>query len=409
MKPCFGRCDILLPDASIDFSKWPVVACDQYTSQPEYWKNVESIVSSNPSSLHMIYPEVYLEEKSNRIDKIHQTMNEYYTNHILTKQVSDGFVLVNRKSTSGEHLGLIGVIDLEAYEYTPGNSALIRATEGTIESRIPPRIKVRNGALLESTHVMLLIDDPECELIESVYENKESLRLLYDTELMLNGGHICGYAIEGENAIKLEKKIKEMEDKSNGFFLCVGDGNHSLATAKTYWSELKKTLPEEIKENHPARYALVELVNLHNSAIQFEPIHRIVFDSDAEKIFEAFCDEMKSYNIEIEEGHDIVFIDKSNRKSLSIKNPQGKLPLDYLQKFLDQYIERNKLKLDYIHGEDSINELIRKYSACGILVESIQKDTLFSSIVAGGVLPRKSFSMGEPFEKRYYIECRKIK
>lgn len=409
MKTCFKSTDILLPKKDVCMNTWSVVACDQYTSEEEYWKEVESLVKDQPSTLNIIYPEVYLGKDDNRIQRIQKEMISYVDNNILEKRIKDGFVLVERTLDVGTRLGLVGIIDLEAYDFTPGTSAPIRATEGTIQSRIPPRLRIREGALLECPHVMVLIDDPKMQLIEPLYENKNKFECLYDTPLMMNGGHLKGYAITYEFAKAVNAKLSLMQEESNGFFLAVGDGNHSLATAKACWQKTKEKLTDEEKENHPARFAMVELVNLHSLALIFEPIHRVLFDIDFDDLFHSFLEQLKQDHIEYTTGDDIVFIDTDNEKHLKLLNKDGRLPVDILQKFLDQYLQTHQNSIiDYVHGQDAVKKLSKQNGNCGILLGAIDKNTLFPAIAAGGVLPRKTFSMGEAYEKRYYVECRQI-
>ncbi|MGN1181888.1 MAG: DUF1015 domain-containing protein [Faecalibacillus sp.] len=409
MKACFRSTDIFLPRKDINMNAWSVVACDQYTSQEDYWKDVENIVKDQPSTLNIIYPEVYLGKDDDRIQRIQKEMLSYVKNDIIEKRIKDGFVFVERQLETGTRLGLVGIIDLEAYDFTPGSHALIRATEGTIQSRIPPRLRIREGALLECPHVMVLIDDRKCQLIEPLQEMKDYFECVYDTPLMLNGGHIKGYAIQNDFALAINDKLKIMEQESNGFFLAVGDGNHSLATAKAYWEKIKEKLNDEDKENHPARYAMVELVNLHSPALVFEPIHRVLFHVDFNDLFNSFKKFLTQENISYTKGDDIIFVDSQNNIRLKLENTNNRLPVDILQQFLDHYLEYHPdSDIDYVHGQDAVEQLSCQKGNCGILLGAIDKNTLFPAIAAGGVLPRKTFSMGEAYEKRYYVECRQI-
>lgn len=408
MKACFKSTNILLPQKNTNMYQWSVVACDQYTSQEDYWKEVENIVKDKPSTLNLIFPEVYLGKDDSRVDDVHKKMKQYIDQHILEERIQDGFVLVERQTESGIRLGLVGVIDLEEYDFTPGSSSLIRATEGTIQSRIPPRLKIRDGADIELPHVMVLIDDPHKQLIEFLYEQREELSLLYDTDLMLKGGHIKGYAITGEKSKEVNEMLYKLQAESNGFFLAVGDGNHSLATAKAYWEKVKKELSTE-QSDHPARFAMVELVNLHSPALIFEPIHRVMFNIDVNNFVDRFKDYLDSHKIEYTHGNDIVIIDKDKELNFALSHTNGRLPVDILQHFIDEYLEIHKdVSIDYVHGDEALLSLGQKEGNCGIRLGAIDKNTLFPAIAAGGVLPRKTFSMGEAHEKRYYIECRKI-
>lgn len=409
MKSCFQSTQILLPRQDIAMEKWSVVACDQFTSEEEYWKEVENQVQDQPSTLHLIFPEVYLGKDPERITKINQTMADYLKNHIIEKRIDNGFVLVERTINDQVRLGFVGVIDLEAYDYTPGSSSLIRATEGTIQSRIPPRLKIRENALLECPHVMVLIDDPKKQLIEPLYNNKDHFECLYDFELMQNGGHLKGYAITDQFAKAVSAKLALMESESQGFFLAVGDGNHSLATAKAYWDNIKNTLDDNQKKHHPARYAMVELVNLHSTALVFEPIHRLLINVDMDDLLAGFKDYAASCQITLDQGDDLIFINASQRISYQLSNTNNRLAVDILQTYLDEYLNNHpEAEIDYIHGLDTIEKLSQQPNSCGIVLPAIDKKTLFPAIAAGGVLPRKTFSMGEANEKRYYVECRQI-
>jgi len=409
MKACFKSTNILLPKKNTNMYQWSVVACDQYTSQEDYWKEVENIVKDEPSTLNLIFPEVYLGKDDHRIDDVHQKMKEYIDDHILEETIQDGFVLVERKTESGTRLGLVGVIDLEDYDFTPGSSSLIRATEGTIQSRIPPRLKIREGASIELPHVMVLIDDPKKQLIEPLFEQKEELSTLYDTDLMLKGGHIKGYAITDEKAEEVNQLLYTLQQQSQGFFLAVGDGNHSLATAKAYWENVKKDLPLDLQKDHPARFAMVELVNLHSPALIFEPIHRVLFNVDVEDFTNQFMNNLKMQGIQYVDGHDIVVISKDKELAISLSHINDRLPVDVLQHFIDEYIESHReITVDYVHGDEALLTLGKKEENCGIRLGAIDKNALFPAVAAGGVLPRKTFSMGEAHEKRYYVECRKI-
>ena len=409
MKPCFMPADILLPNEKIEMGKWAVIACDQYTSQPEYWERVREIVGPSESALNLVFPEVYLGKEDGRIENICASMKEYLKNETVTKAVTDGFILVEREVGHGTRTGLIGVIDLEEYDYDPGSKKLIRATEGTVLSRIPPRVRIRENAVLECPHVMLLIDDPKRQLIEPLAAEKEDLRKLYDFDLMLGGGNVKGYAIEGERAESLTTLIAQMQAESDNFFLAAGDGNHSLATAKTCWEKIKASLSEEEKAAHPARFSMVEVINLHDDSLNFEPIHRVVEDFDRETILKHFNKYIEDNGLFGREGDEIIFVDAGeNKVGFALDGLNGRLPVDVLQRFLDELTKNDPEKLDYIHGGDHVMDLVKKKKATGILLKSIDKSSLFPGIAAGGVLPRKTFSIGHADEKRFYVECRKI-
>lgn len=408
-KSCFIPADILLPSGA-DWEKWAVIACDQYTSQPEYWEKVKALVGSAPSSLNIVYPEVYLSEGAARTERICAAMRDYLDRGVLREAVRGGYILVERETEQGTRLGLIGVIDLEEYDFTPGSRARIRATEGTVLSRIPPRVRIRENAPLECPHVMLLLDDAKRELIEPIAARSAELRKLYDFDLMLGGGHVRGYALEGETAAVASRTIRAMEAERGDFFLAAGDGNHSLATAKTCWENIKTKLSAAETERHPARYTLVEVVNLHDESLVFEPIHRIIRGAELNTLTAEFRSYLDSEGMSAESGGEIVLFDaRGGREALSIRGLNGRLPVDALQRFLDGFIEQNpELSIDYIHGAESVAELVRDRGAVGILLNSIDKHALFPAIAAGGALPRKTFSIGKADEKRFYIECRRI-
>lgn len=404
MDTCFAPADILLPADEETARFWPVVACDQFTSQKGYWEELEKLVGEHPSALNIVFPEVYLAEGFGRIERIQRHIEDYLSRGVLTERVHEGFVLVERSTKSGVRIGLVGKVDLDCYDYTPESRALIRATEGTVISRIPPRVKIRRGAEVESPHVMLLCDDRERELIEPLYARCKELPKLYDLELLMGGGHLRGYAVTGELAKKTQEIIARQQSRSD-LYLAVGDGNHSLATAKTCWEQIKPGLTETERKSHPARYALAELVNLHCEALNFEPIHRVLFNVDARKLIDDF-----TAATPCTEGNDIVFIHKGGRRGVKLTEAGDRLPVDLLQTFLDKWLEAHpETDIDYVHGSAALEELSVKEGNCGMALKAMDKNSLFPAIVAGGVLPRKTFSLGEAEEKRYYMECRKIR
>jgi len=405
----FNPTDIFLPKSDIDLSKWSVIACDQYTSQPDYWLEVEKTVGKSDSALNLVLPEVWLDEAEECTKKINETMQRYLADGTLQKTVENGFIYVERTIGTGVRQGLLGAVDLEQYDYNAESKSKIRATEGTVLSRIPPRVKIREKAVLEVPHVLLLINDIEKSIIEPLTEEKSKMRKLYDFDLMQGGGHIEGYAVEGKAAEKLREKIAQAEANSGEIFLAAGDGNHSLATAKSCWEKIKETLTEEEIKTHPARYSLVELVNLHSPAMQFEPIHRALFGIK-EDIVEAFERYLELNGMSLMEGNEITFIFANGGEEEFAIDGRGKLlPLAVLQKWLDKYVAKNKyLSLDYIHGRENLDKIVNEKNAVGILLKPIDKNTLFPAIKAGGVLPRKTFSIGEADEKRFYLESRKI-
>lgn len=419
MRPCFRAADILLPGKDVRPEYWSVIACDQYTSQPEYWRQVEETVMNRPSALHMIYPEVYLKEEGTteqeeRIKKIDRYMKQYLHDGTLTRQVREGFVLVVRKTVSGERIGLVGVLDLEEYDYECSGSSFIRATEGTIRERIPVRVNIRKNAPVEVPHVMVLADDRRGELTEWLWEKREQLDKLYDTQLMQNGGQVQGYRVDGELAQETERRILRMQESVKDMLLAVGDGNHSLAAAKEIWNDIKKNLPEEEKDIHPARYALAELVNLHSPALAFEPIHRVLSGVRKEEMIKGFREYLESRKISWCCGTEIVFVGqeagREDAEGMKLDGAGECLPVDILQQFLDEYVEEHPgISIDYVHGEETVKKIASNAGNCGILLQPLDKKELFPAILAGGVLPRKTFSMGEAWEKRYYMECHRIR
>ena len=472
--------EILLPAAGTDLTKWAVIACDQYTSQPEYWEEVRSEVGENPSTLNLIFPEIYLKDEGvdERIARINRTMEQYLDRGILESQGA-GFVLVERSTPhTPSRKGLILALDLECYDYRPGAQTLIRATEGTVLERIPPRVKIRENAPIELPHIMVLIDDPEKTLIEKLHANAAAGRYskLYDFELMQGGGHVRGWMVNDEESFAmvaqalealLEKDTgTEGSGSCSGLLFAVGDGNHSLASAKAHWENVKARLlssgPVPSATNaagdadtmpgsdpagtdpvpgHPARYALVEVVNVHDDGIVFEPIHRVLFNIDpstiATRLKEACKDPMSAdfrlYGSKEEmerekacpdngpdacgpgadsrpKAHMIPFILEGRYGILAVENPVSDLEVGTLQGILDELLRTDpSIEIDYIHGDDVVTELGSKPGAMGFYLPAMDKRSLFPAIKHDGVLPRKTFSMGEAEEKRYYLECRRIK
>lgn len=408
--PGIAPADIYLPARSVDKAKWAVVACDQFTSQPEYWHNVERCVSSAPSTLRLILPEVFLDDAPARIPAIRASMRQYMANGVLELAVAGGFVLTERETPSGARLGLVAAVDLDAYDYAPGAASLVRATEQTILSRIPPRVKIREGAPLETPHAMLLIDDAMNTVIEPLFAKANELRPLYDFELMEGGGRLRGWAVDAPEDIgALADALNRLNAKSDGLLYAVGDGNHSLATAKACWEAVKAGLPAPETLTHPARCALAEIVNLRSPALIFEPIHRALFNTDGDKLIDAFGEYLRARGMSLMPGSDVRFIFGGRETRLSIAGAGDMLPVAVLQPFLDEYLcAHSEASIDYIHGEAELRALCANGCTTGALLSAIDKRALFPSIRAGGVLPRKTFSMGEAREKRYYMECRRI-
>ncbi len=397
------RTPILLPAPKVDKTKWAIIACDQYTAQPEYWNKVEAIVGDAPSTLRLTLPEIYLNETAERLPAIHSAMNAYLDAGLLYEAV-DGFILVERTTHSGVRPGLMAAIDLEQYD--PNTKSLIRATEGTVASRVPPRARIRAGARLELPHVMMLIDDPNCTVIESLYDSRSTLRPLYDFELMMDGGTLRGWAVEDDAANRVIANMSRLSANCQGLLYAVGDGNHSLAAAKQCWVQIRDQLTERQRENHPARYALVELVNLHCPALTFEPIHRFVYGVNSVDLVAGFRSYLSAHGIPDVPGTALIAF--AHDAILSFRIDQYPLPI--IQGFLDQYLLTHpNAHIDYIHGEDARKKLVKKTpNSIGLMPRPFQKSELFSTIRRLGVLPRKAFSMGEADEKRFYMEARKI-
>ena len=506
--------DIYLPAEGIDLRRWAVVACDQYTSQPDYWRRVEAYVGAHPSTLHIVQPEIDLERAGARIPAIHRAMREYLSNGTLVRAVRNGFTLTERTTASGARLGLVAAVDLEEYDFTPGSGAMIRATEGTIRERIPPRLRIREGAPLECPHVMLLLDDPARTVIEPLYARLRETAPLCDFELMENGGRLRVWGVEGNALAPVSDALSALWEKSDGFLYAVGDGNHSLATAKARWDALKPALSPEEAQTHPARYALAEIVNLHSPALAFEPIHRVLFGADMEDLVSAYRAHLASRGMKLTaveplssrasgtkpvdpssfpasgtkpvepssfpasrtklaesssscacgakpaepspfpasgikpaepssscacgmkpvepvssrasgtkpaepcssargmtptDEAELTFVSGNARASYRVGNPENPLPVAVLQPFLDEYLRSHPAaRIDYVHGAAAVESLCQTPHTTGILLPTIDKSALFPAVRQSGALPRKTFSMGEPDEKRYYMECRKI-
>ena len=415
----FKKANILIPK-NVDMFKWSVVACDQYTSEPNYWNEVEKIVGNSPSTLNLTLPEIYLEEKDveERIKKINLNMKEYIDSDLFDEYKDTMFYIERTQDDGKVREGLIGMVDLEDYSYEVGSQTLIRATEKTVVERIPPRMKVRENALLELPHIMILIDDEKKEIIESLKNKVNENDIVYDFDLMQNGGHIKGYKLNNEIIDEIDKKLDLLADKEyfekkynikdKGVLLfAMGDGNHSLATAKACYEKLKSTMSEEEYLNNPARYALVEIVNLHSSALEFEAIHRVVFDTNVNDLINSLYN---FYNInEDGNGEKFRIITKDIDKTLYIENPKSNISVGSIQIFLDDYLKNNKGKIDYIHGEDVTEKLAKEDNNVGFIFEAMKKEDLFKTVILDGALPRKTFSMGHSYDKRYYLESRKIK
>ena len=426
--------NVLLPKQEIDHNKWAVIACDQFTSEPEYWEEVAEIVGDSPSTYRIILPEVYLgtPEEENRIETTHQVMGQYLESEIF-RNIND-FIYVHRKVNDQTRRGLMVCLDLEHYDYNKGAQTLIRATEGTILDRLPPRIRIREKAPLECPHILVLFDDPDDTVFGLLDKQIENFTKIYDFELMLGSGHLTGYALEKdetrEQVMKALDALIDPETFINKYHLkpgehepllfAMGDGNHSLATAKAIWEKIKP----EVGMDHPARYALVEIENVHDPALEFEPIHRLIFDIKKD-IFEAMTDfwgekiqikdlPSKEVMIEIvddavEPRHQIGMITPNGYKLLEVHEPADNLPVGTLQKFLDEFMADGGAEdIDYVHGTKVLVEKGTITGNVGFYVPGMDKSDLFKTVILDGALPRKTFSMGEAKEKRFYMECRRI-
>lgn len=404
----FRAADILLPE-QIDMTKWSVVACDQYTGQPDYWDAVNALVGDAPSTLRLTLPEIYLEEPDvqERIERINATMIAYEQANLF-RRYPHSFIYTERTLRDGSvRCGVVGAVDLRQYDFEKGSQSPVRATEATVAERIPPRVKIREHAALELPHVMLLIDDPEKKVIEPL--KTAALKKVYDFDLMQNSGHVRGYLVDGEAAEALQARLDELSDparfeKMYGISdrgvlaFAVGDGNHSLATAKT------------CDKNHPtekSRYALAEVVNLHSDALSFEPIHRVVFDVDAAALLSALRSELDAD--ERADRQSVTVVCGKKEQTLYFHRTTSQLSVGTLQAFLDAWLKANGGKIDYIHGDDVVRSLCEKEHTVGFLLDGMKKEELFSTVILDGALPRKTFSMGHACDKRFYLEAREIR
>lgn len=412
----FSTSDILLPKLeSDDMHKWSVVACDQYTGEPDYWAKTAEIVGDSPSTLKLTLPEIYLESDDceQRIKQINSTMRAYLDNRLFEEH-KNCFILTKRTQADGRlRAGLVGAIDLEMYDYTKGSRSQVRATEATVASRIPPRVKIRMNAPLELPHIMILIDDPGCMVIEPLLEKK--LQSVYDFELMQNGGHLSGEIVDGEAAAEVNcalEKLREKElsilhqlglEKQEPLLFAMGDGNHSLATAKECYEQLKKAGSPDAEL---ARYALVEVVNLHSPALEFEAIHRVITEVNADDLLNKMTAALK---LSDSGEQKFTFIANGKSREYGIGAPTSNLTVGSVQAFLDEYLAGNPGKIDYIHGEDVVKSLCKAENTVGIMLPSMKKSELFPTVVKDGALPRKTFSMGHAHDKRFYCEARMIR
>ncbi len=387
----FGRADILLPKKTIDMTKWSVVACDQYTSEIGYWEKVAELAGANPSTLYLTLPEAFLEEKNEifTIDNINKNMKKYLDDGIFDDYKNSYVFVVRTLSSGARRLGIVGCVDLEKYDYNKGSTSAIRATEGTVLERIPPRVEVRKDAPLELPHILLLIDDINKTVIEPLYDKRNSLKKLYDFDLMMDSGHIEGYLVDDTAAAEIDRAF-ELLTKDAELKIAVGDGNHSLATAKDCY----------VNKNG-SRYALCELCNLHDDSLVFEAIYRVVFDIDKN----LFLEELRGASVP---GDEITVVTETGDFKINVERSGSNLPVGNLQNFLDRYIAKHGGRCDYIHGEDVVRKLVAEGNI-GFLMAPMDKSELFKTVILDGALPRKTFSMGHAEDKRFYLEARKIK
>ena len=426
---------IFLPEDDTDLTKWAVIACDQFTSQPDYWQKVEGMVGEAPSTLNLILPEVFLgkPDEAKRIRHIHSSMQNYLDKGVVRPR--EGLIYVERTVAGKTRKGIVLCLDLEKYDYTKESSSLIRATEGTIVERLPPRMKIRQGAALELPHILVLIDDPTQTVIEPLTHAKHSLDKLYDFELMLGSGHLCGYGIGDAQEAQIVASLRRLAQpevfaakygigrEKPVLLFAMGDGNHSLATAKAVWEKMKP----QIGPDHPARCALVEIENVHDEGLEFEPIHRVLFGLK-KNIFAAmqqYYGANFSYTPMANAQKMIEQVDRSKGPKqaiglisndgsasfgvMEISQPSSNLPVGTLQIFLDAFLKDGGAdKIDYVHGAEVVCKLGSEPGNAGFYVSGMNKSDLFKTVILDGALPRKTFSMGEAKEKRFYMEARKI-
>lgn len=423
--------DIYLPESPIDPHKWAVIACDQYTSEPEYWNELAGIVGDSPSTLKLTLPEIHLgaDDEPEMIKKIQAEMSDIISKGLVKPH--EGFILVRRTVDGKTRSGLMMALDLEKYDYNKGSTSLIRATEGTIVDRLPPRMKIREGAALEFPHIMVLIDDPTKTVIEPLTSNLSDRETIYDFDLVFNSGHLAGYKVSEQESEKVISAIRDLADTTvfeNKYdvqdrpvlLFAMGDGNHSLATAKAIWEKVKG----QVGMDHPARYALVEVENVHDAALEFEPIHRVLFglkqDIKAElKTFfgnnisfmkvDSAKEMVKKVDDQLGSEQSVGMILPGEFAVVSFTDPASNLPVGTLQTFLDDFMRAGGAdKIDYVHGEDVTIRLGGEANNVGFYLPGMDKSDLFKTVILDGALPRKTFSMGEAHEKRFYMESRKI-
>jgi hypothetical protein len=424
--------EVFLSRPGTDLTKWAVIACDQFTSQPEYWQEVEHLVGEAPSTYKLILPEVYLDKpgEAERIRAIQHNMKDYLSQQTLVPR--DGLIYVERTFGPRRRRGLMVALDLERYDFSKGSQSLIRATEGTIVERLPPRVRIRESALLELPHILVLIDDPEGTVIEPLGAQKDRLTKLYDFDLMLGSGHLAGYAVPSAAEAAIVSALEQLAEPQafqtkygvgadKGVLLfAMGDGNHSLASAKSLWEKLKPA----VGMDHPARYALVELENVHDAGLEFEPIHRVLFGltQDVLAAFKQFYGDKFNYRKCASQAEAVRLTDQASGPVqvmgvirpqeagvVEIAQPPSNLPVGTLQAFLDPFLKGGGAeRIDYVHGTEVVCDLGAKAANAGFYLPAMNKSDLFKTVILDGALPRKTFSMGEAKEKRFYMEARRI-
>ncbi len=426
MKQAFGPADILLPRNKVNMQTWSVVACDQYTSEPQYWENVEKLVGNHPSTYNMILPEAFLGEVNVEEARVNIEEHMYRYMRGTLQEYKDAMIYIERTYSNGaKQRGLVGCMDLEQYDYHKGSGSLLRATEATVEERLPSRIRIREQAPLELPHILVLIDDIEKNVIEPLQEKKDYMEKVYDFDLMMDGGHITGWLLREEDQRQAERALAYLgrQDVFAGKYdatdkpvleYAIGDGNHSLAAAKAYYEQLKAENPGEDLSDHPARYALVELENLHSPALQFEAIHRILKNVNVDYLLDSLKEELgvidsKKWVNSDTELQMVEAVIKGRREKMYFTRPTSKLTVGSLQNFLDEYLAHNKGEIDYVHGKDVLHNLSMEKDSVGFILPDMPKEKLYPTVIFEGALPRKTFSMGRAQDKRYYLECRKIK
>jgi hypothetical protein len=430
-----GIPEIQLPRAGTDLTKWAVIACDQFTSEPEYWGQVRELVGEAPSTLNLVLPEIDLEApgKQDRIRKIQQSMHQYLHSGLL--EAREGMIYVERRIDGRMRKGLLLCLDLERYDYSRGSASLIRATEGTIVDRLPPRMAIREGAPLELPHILVLIDDPDRTVIEPIQADAAGREKLYDFDLMLESGHLTGFRLHGpaQDAVIAGLRTLARPDAFRSKYslarqepvllFAMGDGNHSLATAKAVWEKMKP----RVGMKHHARYALVEVENVHDEGLDFEPIHRVLFGitEDLSSAVQSHFGADATLSDCASAQEMLQAVDSSDSRTqvvglvgglgstgfslLEIANPTSNLAVGTLQAFLDDFLKRGgAARIDYVHGSEVVKRLGGQPCNAGFYLPRMSKASLFKTVILDGALPRKTFSMGEAREKRFYMEARKI-